>query len=583
MRSHSDEFGTHVVFGVDGPVSNPVSVSHANVPAYANLPMTPGVGAGRALTARRSLREGLSHAHAASREPQVYDPPRPPREGYEWVWFPAGYWAEREIVESPPARKADSNAWRSLKWHKRSAKETSSGWMPDEPGSSPRTPIDSPSPPATTKPRQPPSLASPYLSEQAHVQSLQQPNLYLRRRTSSTDSESTLALMEQKVAKPKPPLTTLLPDKESDAQQTQRRSYFHFGPSSESTPSSVASPSGRPARRPLLSSRASEIAHVKSLQRRPPLLGGAGNQSFTTAVTRPDDESISEIRTSSPVSSRRQSGASTLRTSQRRSQETTRSSQPGIGVEEAKPKQSFLRRLRFESRPKPKKARTEARGGVAHLTRMLAREMTHAPQPQIPNNNRLASLREDANGNPGSRPRSRKLFGRGTWHRKTSAASSTCPSGSMHDILRGGSLEDMSNSEFELYPESEPWCSLFPGGEARRVKTPPLREGAAGGPRSFFVFDISAPNGSGNKEWWQVPVPVPSYEDMAPSAFQFDLPEHLPSSPMCPANKKHKSGGTGVCVYHGRRKRSSEVVAGSGGRDADDNRGKVDLASDLWK
>lgn len=31
---------------------------------------------------------------------QSIDPPRPAREGYEWVWFPAGYWAERELPES---------------------------------------------------------------------------------------------------------------------------------------------------------------------------------------------------------------------------------------------------------------------------------------------------------------------------------------------------------------------------------------------------------------------------------------------------------------------------------------------------
>ncbi|RYP37230.1 hypothetical protein DL767_003049 [Monosporascus sp. MG133] len=677
MHSNSDEFDTRVVFGVDGPVSNPASITHANVPAYANPPMTPGVGAGRALTAKRSLREGLSHAHATNPKPQVYDPPRSAREGYEWVWFPAGYWAEREIVESPPARKADSNAWPSLKWRKRSAKETSSGWTPDELSSSSRTPIDSPSPPATTKPRQLPPLASPYLSEQAHVQSLQQPNLYLPRRTSSTDSESMLSLMEQTGPKPKPPLTTPWPGKESDAQQTQRRSYFHFRQSGESTPPSVATPSGRPANRPLLSPPASEPAHVKSLQRRPPLLGKPSSESFTTAVTRPDDESVPEIRTSSPASSRRQSGVSTLPNPQGRSEETTESSQPSIGVEEVKPKQSFMKRLRFESRPKAKKARTEAGEGVAHITRMLAQEMTHALQSQIPNNNHLASLCEGANGNSGFKPRSRKLFGRGTWHHKMSAASSTSPSGSMHDVLRGGSPEDMSYSEFEPYPESHPWSSLFPGGEARRVKTPPLREGTAAGPRSFF-FDISAPsgganntksqqnshgsssselqqkqqreappapraptpqhapqangspepgrrppdqhralrratppsehasggirrltgtattqttqmrtqkeapNGSGKKEWWEVPVPVPSYEDMAPSAFQFDLPEHLPSSPMCPANKKHKSGGTGVCVYHGRRKRSSEVVGGGGG-EADGNRGRADVGSDLWK
>lgn len=32
------------------------------------------------------------------------------------------------------------------------------------------------------------------------------------------------------------------------------------------------------------------------------------------------------------------------------------------------------------------------------------------------------------------------------------------------------------------------------------------------------------------------------------SYFEFDLPEHLPSSPMCPANPMHKLKGRGVCV-----------------------------------
>lgn len=39
--------------------------------------------------------------------------------------------------------------------------------------------------------------------------------------------------------------------------------------------------------------------------------------------------------------------------------------------------------------------------------------------------------------------------------------------------------------------------------------------------------------------------------------FELNLPEHLPSSPLCPKNSKHKSGGTGICVYHGRRRGAS--------------------------
>jgi hypothetical protein len=38
------------------------------------------------------------------------DPPRPAREGNEWVWFPEGYWAEREKPKSS-LRKEKSRKW----------------------------------------------------------------------------------------------------------------------------------------------------------------------------------------------------------------------------------------------------------------------------------------------------------------------------------------------------------------------------------------------------------------------------------------------------------------------------------------
>ncbi|KAF2836116.1 hypothetical protein M501DRAFT_997353 [Patellaria atrata CBS 101060] len=36
--------------------------------------------------------------------------------------------------------------------------------------------------------------------------------------------------------------------------------------------------------------------------------------------------------------------------------------------------------------------------------------------------------------------------------------------------------------------------------------------------------------------------------------FEWDTPDHLPNSPLCPLNPKHPSRGKGICVYHGRRK-----------------------------
>jgi hypothetical protein len=41
------------------------------------------------------------------------------------------------------------------------------------------------------------------------------------------------------------------------------------------------------------------------------------------------------------------------------------------------------------------------------------------------------------------------------------------------------------------------------------------------------------------------------------SRFEFDIPEHSPSSSLCPANVPYSSGGSGMCVYHGRRRFSS--------------------------
>ncbi|KAI1650689.1 uncharacterized protein F4817DRAFT_327064 [Daldinia loculata] len=133
--------------------------------------------------------------------PNTYiDPPRPAKEGCEWVWFPAGYWAEREVAESP------GKVMRHFKWRKRSGK-SSSGWDTQdglENSSSnlwdhiPRIsqPLPSPLPSEDSHnqsfqglsfnrngtssesgksmfPLNRTTLPSPYLTEEAHVQSLQ--------------------------------------------------------------------------------------------------------------------------------------------------------------------------------------------------------------------------------------------------------------------------------------------------------------------------------------------------------------------------------------------------------------------------
>lgn len=123
------------------------------------------------------------------------------------------------------------------------------------------------------------------------------------------------------------------------------------------------------------------------------------------------------------------------------------------------------------------------------------------------------------------------------------------------------------------------------------MSTPPMDEDTADGkPRAFFTsLTPPMPDGEANtkkapspvrstkrysvhsssimapqpREWWdQIPQRGGRRDLLNPNTnsatrFEFDVPEHLPRSPMCPANKRHKSGGAGVCVYHGRRRAGS--------------------------
>ncbi|KAJ4006744.1 hypothetical protein NW752_010746 [Fusarium irregulare] len=164
----------------------------------------------------------------------------------------------------------------------------------------------------------------------------------------------------------------------------------------------------------------------------------------------------------------------------------------------------------------------------------------------------------------------RRFFGRPPWTRKQSADSYSSVTSSVREILK-----------VHVNCVDSP----YPGGEAKRIKTPPLAEDTASGqPRSFFTetvapvedeMDFQACSSRRHSlqtvrrtsyapdtcEWWEripkKPVRRNPFEEPLP--FKFQIPEHLPSSPMCPANERHVSGGKGVCVYHGRRKGASKL------------------------
>lgn len=125
----------------------------------------------------------------------------------------------------------------------------------------------------------------------------------------------------------------------------------------------------------------------------------------------------------------------------------------------------------------------------------------------------------------------------------------------------------------------------------RRIATPPM--GSRSGKLHGFFFDfkppeteeetrgglsVSPPSPRGEdslytpgsavtsatrraeREWFRVRMDqiMAEDEDEDPVSFKYDVPEHLPGSPLCPLSPKHKSGGKGVCIYHGRRKTQTE-------------------------
>ncbi|KFA48694.1 hypothetical protein S40293_08521 [Stachybotrys chartarum IBT 40293] len=185
----------------------------------------------------------------------------------------------------------------------------------------------------------------------------------------------------------------------------------------------------------------------------------------------------------------------------------------------------------------------------------------------------------------------KKFFGRAPWHHKDSVDSMSSVSSSVRDIIRDGTPPSTPRSDYRLSASAKLADSQFPGGEATRVSTPPLCEETADGrPRGFFTATTPpAVDGPGAalarsqawanprytmyrrslpsqpREWWEHMPQRHSRVDMAhephgAKAFQFDVPEHLPNSPMCPTNNRYFNNGTGVCVYHGRRRAETATL-----------------------
>ena len=137
------------------------------------------------------------------------------------------------------------------------------------------------------------------------------------------------------------------------------------------------------------------------------------------------------------------------------------------------------------------------------------------------------------------------------------------------------------NEQYFRVEISSPNSSTFLPSEARRVGTPPLPGSDGSGKsrrmRGFFfeyrppdppttdLLDIPTVNifatrptialqekEADTDNWFRTTAPAPDFQQ-AVNKFELDVPDHLPNSPLCPKNPKHPNGGTGICVYHGRR------------------------------
>ncbi|KAI0404602.1 hypothetical protein F4802DRAFT_598026 [Xylaria palmicola] len=542
---------------MDGPSSRFPSTSVASS-------TSPDPGPPFSSTPRQSFRELLSSV--TSTPTTIIDPPRPAKEGYEWVWFPGGYWAERQIAEMPPR-----DSLRVFKWRKRSGKSSS-----ESPSHSPRTPLTAPllaerterSPdysagqrslsrtPASSESggswfplnRMPDApLPSPYLTEEAHVQSLQWPSIDAAARHGSVGGSS---MFRSRAGISPSPLQFSSAEDEADSDKTVLATPGGQAAGDASPKTTNKDLIQRTTAGEALKPKKSFISwrmlsdHRQRMRRSQNSSDdNTGEDTTHTPPLRVQASAKSPLRKGSTVSDKShrslKNRSAKLFTKARWSRKISSSS----GASTASSMHTSIRSQspvptpgseRGESSAVANAWASEYPGGEAmrvETPRITQNTLDSSPRSFFadltpPSTPRRPLSRQDGHAGPRKPTTLSKSFTPGGDSSTASSITPTTPRPRPRSHDDGGDGGDGSRRAAAEHTRAHP--GRADGNRKKKKRGPPVC-----------------------KEWWEVSVPM-SYGAVDQRTFKFDLPEHLPSSPMCPANKRHKSGGTGVCVYHGR-------------------------------
>ncbi|GAP86344.1 putative RNA polymerase ii accessory cdc73 protein [Rosellinia necatrix] len=522
-----------------------------------------------ALTHHRST--GALFSSVASTSAAVVDPPRPAKEGYEWVWFPAGYWAEREIVEVPT-----KESLRIFRHRKRSGKSNS-----ESPSRSPATLLaatphservdklqnnssrsrsvsrmvrgsESAGSPFSLNHTVDAPLHSPYLTEEAHVQSLQWPSVDTAPRTNSISENS---MLRTRAAPSPTPLH--ISSAKDEVELGVRDPSPLSGQSISGTPSGIVN-AEPPA---LIVTRSPGVEPKTSLINRWVLLGhrqrrkiphasGDRDTIGDTASSQPGLQvsATDPLRDGSPVDDKRRMSLKKRAINLFKKSRQLRKLSSSSGASEPSSLHGSVRgqsptpTLTPEGeriRPMAKAWDSEYPGGEAvriHTPRITRK---HTDQPP-------RSFFSDLTP-PSTIPLSRQ---KGLSNLKKTTLSKSYTPGDSSGSVPPRQPDILRNRRY--YSD---------------IGFSKIRDNKKQTPRGERILKLVADSGSGRiktaptpKEWWEAEMPT-SFAMTSQRPFKFDLPEHLPTSPMCPANKRHPSGGTGVCVYHGRAKSIRRISA----------------------